>query len=423
MDRAEANFILRQIGLTHELSREEGLTDSDNVADQRAEDDAGCSCSAIGVLRRLLVVGTLSVDDVQAAAAAEAAFSAVRQGETEARPEPQNQINLSRRKGEVPQLSEDDVKIDFRDPYGGGAFCMVYPVHIREKTGDFDAQKPPFALKRLRSAVAENPSALKEASEDLAHEAKILADLSHENVIELHGVSKGDVGMKNFFIILDALAGTLDSKLEKWSKTRGRFKQFMPQETIMLRIQDVALGIAKGMKYLHSQPIIFRDMKPANIGFDSSGCVKIFDFGLAVKGDRTTGKAGTLRYMAPEVAKGSSYGLFADVFSFAVLLWQIITSRVPFEKEIPTSNFFAHESIPDNKRPALKYVESIDLQALLESSWASNPGERLTFQTICLELQKIIDKNKITGGKHSKTDAKGRHKPRKILRSVAGFYG
>jgi serine/threonine protein kinase len=94
--------------------------------------------------------------------------------------------------------------------------------------------------------------------------------------------------------------------------------------------------------------------------------------------------------MAPEVAAGNdkSYGLSADVFSFAVLLWEMVTSRIPYKAEI--SAFTEATPQVDGKRPPLKYVESKDLHLLLEKSWAATPDDRPTFTEIGLELHKIV---------------------------------
>eukprot|EP00567_Pseudictyota_dubia_P018127 CAMPEP_0197439012 /NCGR_PEP_ID=MMETSP1175-20131217/5845_1 /TAXON_ID=1003142 /ORGANISM="Triceratium dubium, Strain CCMP147" /LENGTH=428 /DNA_ID=CAMNT_0042968833 /DNA_START=125 /DNA_END=1411 /DNA_ORIENTATION=+ len=328
--------------------------------------------------------------------------------------------------GGVLQLSDSDVEIQYRAPLGDGAFCNVYPVYLRGKSGKFEVEKP-FALKRLRREVVGNANALKAASEDLTQEAQILAGLSHENIIKLHGQREGQMDTclqeGSFFMVLDMLAETLDSRLKKWSKKRNRLTKYAAShETIIKRIHENALGIAKGMEYLHSGNIIFRDLKPANIGFDFAGRVKIFDFGLADKcgidpstgSCRAIGKVGTLRYMAPEVAKGKGtvYGLSADVFSFALLLWQIVTTRVPYEDEIPLSPLFEPKPIPENKRPSLKNVESKDLHALLEASWVSDPDSRLEFHDIVVKLNEIITQRPYATGK---TKSPKKMSPKKLL--------
>ena len=85
--------------------------------------------------------------------------------------------------------------------------------------------------------------------------------------------------------------------------------------------------------------MIFRDLKPENVGFTHENEIKLFDFGLAreLKEERKVGRdkyllslAGTRRYMAPEVIKGSPYGLPADVFSFSLLLWEMVHIEKPY---------------------------------------------------------------------------------------------
>lgn len=302
-------------------------------------------------------------------------------------------------------FSDEDVKIDYRAPLGRGGFGQVYQVHLRDKrTGEFDLVKP-FALKQLCLAVMNDPVMLQAASDDLAHEAKILTALAHENVITLYGVRGGDTDASLWdggFIVLDLLADTLDSRFETWVKNRGWFDQIVPHEIVAKRIEEVVIGIAKGMEYLHSKHIIFRDLKPANVGFDRFGIVKIFDFGLAreceliilngVKVCRARGRAGTPRYMAPEISyRKGSYGLPADVYSLALLLWQIVTSRVPYENILPSNGMFGdNKPPPEDERPSLIYVESKDLQDLLQHCWASNPDARPTFCNIVLQLQNIV---------------------------------
>jgi serine/threonine protein kinase len=295
-------------------------------------------------------------------------------------------------------LTGDDVLIHYRNKLGEGAFCNVYPAHIRNgKTGNFDESMPPFALKKLRHDIIshQNPNVLARAYEDLAGEAHIMKKLRHDHIIHMLGSSSDEGTAKDkFFVVLEKLESTLDKKLEKWAKIRGPFRQITPKDTVMIRINEVALAIARGLDYIHSQHYIYRDLKPANIGFDHSGRVKIFDFGLTVhvpKNNMVKGQAGTVRYMAPEMKGGKEYGYSVDVYSYTILLWQMITSRVPFEKEIPESDFFAPADMNMNCdiRPNLKYVENKDLTALLEMSWKTNPDERWTLGQILPELQRI----------------------------------
>jgi serine/threonine protein kinase len=105
------------------------------------------------------------------------------------------------------------------------------------------------------------------------------------------------------------------------------------------------------MAYLHHKMIVFRDLKPANVGFDSRGVLKLFDFGFArctaapdsssmciytlYDGEESRllyDKCGIPRYMAPEVGLEMGHSFPADVHSFGILLWQICAHKKPFDK-------------------------------------------------------------------------------------------
>jgi len=296
-------------------------------------------------------------------------------------------------------LTEEDVKIHYRSKIGEGNFCSVYPVHIRNEKKKFDEELPPFALKQLNYDIRThpNPNVIMAAYADLSNEACIMKELQHDNILPILGMSQQrKISKDDLFIIMEKLESTLDSKLNVWAKDIGPFRQVISKEDVMIRINKVALAIGQGLQYIHSQNYLFRDLKPANIGFTKDGSVKIFDFGLAVlispsSRKRTVkGKLGTLRYMAPEVRRGEGYSYPIDVYAYAILLWQIITTRVPFEEDIPTINFVAPKSnLSDDKRPNLKYVKSKELSELLESNWKTNPEERLTMDELVPKLQCI----------------------------------
>uniref|UniRef100_A0A7S4VFL1 Protein kinase domain-containing protein n=1 Tax=Ditylum brightwellii TaxID=49249 RepID=A0A7S4VFL1_9STRA len=304
-------------------------------------------------------------------------------------------------------LTEEDLNIQYRSKLGEGAFCTVYPCHIRSRaTNTFNESLPPFALKRLRRDL--EGMELNEAYEDLRQEAAIMRGIKHNNLVPLIGMSeqKDDIPKNKLFIVVEKLESTLDKKLEKWHKILGPMKKMTPKDTVKLRLEEVVLGIAEGLGFMHSKRVMYRDLKPGNVGFTYSGTVKIFDFGLAVRlseGTKLQGKAGTVRYMAPEISRNKPYDLSADVFSFAVLLWQIITSRTPFEKEIPKLDFGPPKVIPEGKRPNLKYVENQDIGQLLEVCWAENPSQRWNFDNITMELRRIVEQMESSPTKKKKS--------------------
>ena len=119
--------------------------------------------------------------------------------------------------------------------------------------------------------------------------------------------------------------------------------------------------------------IIFRDIKPDNIGFDIHDNVKIFDFGLAREMDsslkeknglyRLTGDSGSLRYMDPRVALGKPYNELSDVYSFSVLLWEILELRLPYE--FFTMKMHQKLVIDEGVRPRINETWSTNIQSLI----------------------------------------------------------
>lgn len=148
--------------------------------------------------------------------------------------------------------------------------------------------------------------------------------------------------------------------------------------------------------------IVYRDLKPDNVGFDVRDDVKMFDFGLAKELppredelDNTlynlSGQTGSLRYMAPEVALGKPYNLKVDVFSFSILLWEIISLNTPFAGY----NVRMHQKmvVEAGARPKIDYNWSKDLIFLMQNSWCEKIESRLNFEEILNILREEIYKN------------------------------
>jgi serine/threonine protein kinase len=149
------------------------------------------------------------------------------------------------------------------------------------------------------------------------------------------------------------------------------------------------------MSYMHLKRIVFHDLKPATVGFDSTGTLKLFDFGFAVCVDDHTkcqtmcngepwvceephllyDKCGTPRYMAPEVGLELGYSLPANVYSFGVLLWEICALKKPFGG-IKTPDEIHNSVFVKNVRPKLcKHFPQV-LKDLMTSCWSSSAKER-----------------------------------------------
>eukprot|EP00986_Skeletonema_menzelii_P019194 scaffold27086_cov223-Skeletonema_menzelii.AAC.1 len=161
---------------------------------------------------------------------------------------------------------------------------------------------------------SEDEGLFTDAAEDIVHEAEMLAAMSHPNIVKLHGVTANRHeafldGASSFFVILERLESTLSDKIEVWkeknslnlsssikslgssfnsissfSSSSGAFDKLETLESEAGSLEKrlgIAASLAGAVEYLHSQNVIFHDIKPDNVGFDRFGEVKLFDFGLA----------------------------------------------------------------------------------------------------------------------------------------------
>lgn len=259
-----------------------------------------------------------------------------------------------------------------------------------------------YAIKRIKSSLI-GEEEITEAGVDLAREAEFLAALKHPNIICIRGTINNP-GHPKYALILDRLFDTLEVQMQKWKAEskphKGKFKSLMGKhkkalDSLLLERVIALYDLSRAMAYLHSRGILHRDIKPANIGFDVRGDLKIFDFGLAKElkpcdkeGEdqyHTDGMAGTRRYMAPEVAQVLPYGLSADVYSFGILMWEVLALKAPFEKFSREKHY--KEVMIEGKRPKVPKAWPFDLQNLVEKCWHQDPSERPTFRTVCEQIR------------------------------------
>jgi len=272
---------------------------------------------------------------------------------------------------------------------------------------------------------------LKVGAADLAVEAKMLSHLSHPNIIKLHGVSAGSLTDSykhnhRFFLVLDLLTCSLEEKLFEWrleEDTLSKQNRILPRfgglteaqkSRLYARLSSVAIPVAKVLKYLHEKNIVLRDLKPGNIGFDSTGCVKIFDFGMAreiKEGRKLTGNTGSPLYMSPEVAMSRNYGLEADIYSFAYVLWELATLKVPFEGL--TREKHTRKILVDDARPRVDgRCGSGRIQQLITDCWGRSPNSRPSPLAILMVLN--VETKRKLGGAYQETKTV---EPRRVFMS------
>jgi len=163
----------------------------------------------------------------------------------------------------------------------------------------------------------------------IRREIEILKSCRHPNLVAFIGLVEKDDGKEGVQIVLEYLPGG----------DMGKYLLDGAEPISYVSRIKMALDVACGMAYLHARHIIFRDLKSENLLMDESGRIKICDFGFArtfSKRYRPTTQCGTDEFMAPEIILGKEYDQAADVFSYGMLLFEIMT-RKDVGKLIPRS--------------------------------------------------------------------------------------
>src|SRR4030095_14966528 len=212
-------------------------------------------------------------------------------------------------------------------------------------------------------------------------EAQVTAGLSHPNVLSVYDL--GDE-QGQLFIVMEFLDGAELTQL-----IAGGRLTLAEKLSIMVQVCD-------GLAYAHDRGIVHRDIKPGNIFILRAGTVKILDFGLArmveasAMGLTQTGVIlGTLRYMAPEQARGHT-DLRSDIFSAGAVFYELLVSRTPFVGEYPMSIL---EALRSQKVVPLRTYDPtipIELDQVVERALEKDPARRFqTFHEMRRELEVI----------------------------------
>jgi eukaryotic-like serine/threonine-protein kinase len=220
------------------------------------------------------------------------------------------------------------------------------------------------ALKLLHRRFAEDPGFV----ERFRREAQAAAGLQHPNVV---GIYDRGACEDTYYIAMEYLPGR-------------SLKQLIRQEAPLdpIRAIDITIQILKAARFAHRRGVIHRDLKPHNVIVDESDHAKVTDFGIARAGasDMTeTGSImGTAQYLSPEQAQGHAVSAASDLYAIGVVLYEMLTGRVPFDAESAVTIALKHVAESPTAPTAVNPRVPPELEQVALWSLNKNPADRPT---------------------------------------------
>jgi len=231
----------------------------------------------------------------------------------------------------------------------------------------------PVAIKVLRDALAADP----QFSRRFRQEAQAVANLNHPNVVTIYDVGRdAQAGRERHYIVMELVDG---QDLKQFLRSRVAAGQPLN----IYEAVSIARQVCEGVGHAHQRGLVHCDLKPQNVLMTADGRAKVTDFGIARAyagepraGQRTEPVWGSPHYYAPEQAAGAAPTPASDVYSIGVLLYELLTGRLPFESDDPLQLAYMHLTAdpppPHELNPAVPaQLERIVLRAL-----AKDPAQR-----------------------------------------------
>lgn len=339
----------------------------------------------------------------------------------------------------------DTKEVSIGRKLGSGGFCNVFEVTalranedtvgVEELTSSQRAaraivaeqtkNKTVYAVKFLKPDLSRNQKLVRVASRDLETETKVLSILNHPNIISLKGCSialneASNETTNKHFLIMDRLDETLSDRMYKWKMQADALDKGLAgklglnrrrKKQLLLERLHVATEIGSALEYLHSNRIIYRDLKGQNIGFEAkTGRPKLFDMGLTrfMPEDtnecndtyKMSGNCGTFRYMPPEVALKLPYNETADVYSFSHLLWRMLKLERLYDGY--TKHDHRERVVKGGERPWIDPRWPKGIQEILPRAWSSDIQERPSMTEMIAVLEDAVDE--LESGRSSSID-------------------